>query len=450
MNLINHMPPGRYRHAIIALTEASESFRARLHDPEIPVLALHKREGHDLGLHWRLWRALRELRPALVHTRNLATLEGQLPAWLAGVRARVHGEHGWDIGDLDGSRGRYRRLRRAFRPLVGRYIALSRHQVAYLQDQVGVIEERLSHIYNGVDTERFHPAKRDTESGATPRTSEAQPTHANSATQQPSPPAQDSSPPAPFALSLSKGVGLERASTGSARTDVVPHTARTELVPPPARTDAVPHSTRAGLEGRIHHREPLPIAGFAGSDDVVIGTVMRMQPVKDPLNLVRAFVDLCARVQEPERLRLVMIGDGSLRAEAQALLEQAGLADQSWLPGAREDIPDLLRGFDLFVLPSKAEGICNTILEAMATGLPVVATDVGGNPDLVQPGITGSLVPASNPVALAKTLAAYVTDPDRRRREGGMARARAEQHFSMDAMVQAYLRVYASALESKT
>jgi sugar transferase (PEP-CTERM/EpsH1 system associated) len=364
VNLINHMPSGHYHHAIIALTEASESFRARLHDPEIAVLALHKREGHDLGLHLRLWRALRQLRPAIVHTRNLATLESQLPAWLAGVRARVHGEHGWDIGDLDGSRGRYRTLRRAFRPLVGRYIALSSHQVAYLQDQVGVIEERLSHIYNGVDTERFHPANRD-----------------------------------------------------------------------------------ADAAGRVHQREPLPIAGFAGPGDVVIGTVLRMQPVKDPLNLAQAFVELCAQVEEPERLRLVMIGDGPLRAEALALLEQAGLADQSWLPGAREDIPDLLRGLDLFVLPSQAEGICNTILEAMATGLPVVATDVGGNPDLVQPGITGSLVPASNPVALAKTLATYVTDPDRRRREGGMARARAEKHFSMDAMVHGYMNVYARALE---
>jgi glycosyltransferase involved in cell wall biosynthesis len=88
-----------------------------------------------------------------------------------------------------------------------------------------------------------------------------------------------------------------------------------------------------------------------------------------------------------ERLRLVMIGDGPLRAQAQAELDQAGVAHLAWLPGERRDVADVMRGLHAFVLPSIAEGISNTILEAMASALPVIATDVGGNADLVQAGV---------------------------------------------------------------
>ena len=141
-----------------------------------------------------------------------------------------------------------------------------------------------------------------------------------------------------------------------------------------------------------------------------------------------------------------MIGDGPLRAEVREFLEQAGVADQAWIPGAREDIPDCLRTLDLFVLPSLAEGICNTILEAMATGLPVIATDVGGNPDLVAAGETGTLVPAGEPQVMADALVDYITDADRREREGSAARSRAEKEFSMEVMVRGYMDVYARAL----
>ncbi len=101
VNLINRIPGDRYRHAIVALSESTD-FTKRLHR-EIPVYALHKREGKDLGLHWRFYRLFRRLKPDIVHTRNLNALEAQLPAWLAGVEGRVHGEHGWDVHDFDGS-----------------------------------------------------------------------------------------------------------------------------------------------------------------------------------------------------------------------------------------------------------------------------------------------------------------------------------------------------------
>ena len=168
-----------------------------------------------------------------------------------------------------------------------------------------------------------------------------------------------------------------------------------------------------------------------------------MQGVKDPLNLVEAFVHL--RRTRPDlapRARLVMVGEGPLREAALARLKAEGADQDAWLPGSREDVPEQLRGFDVFALPSRAEGISNTILEAMATGLPTVVTDVGGNPELVRDGETGWLVPSADPAALAEGLARYVENPALAREHGASGRARAEREFSLTAMVERYLSVY--------
>jgi glycosyltransferase involved in cell wall biosynthesis len=110
----------------------------------------------------------------------------------------------------------------------------------------------------------------------------------------------------------------------------------------------------------------------------------------------------------------------------------------------RQDVPLLLRGFDAFVLPSLAEGISNTVLEAMATGLPVVATRVGGNPELVEHGVTGALVPADNPLVLAAALRCYVEDGRLRDAHGDAARRRVLQHFTLERMAQGYHDLYVS------
>jgi sugar transferase (PEP-CTERM/EpsH1 system associated) len=191
--------------------------------------------------------------------------------------------------------------------------------------------------------------------------------------------------------------------------------------------------------------------GFIRPDSVVVGTIGRMLPVKDQLTLMQAFVRLLGRFPDlRQTLRLVVIGDGPLREQAMRILCDNGAQDLAWLPGRRDDIAEQLRGMDLFVLPSIAEGISNTILEAMATGLPVVATDVGGNGELVLNGKTGKLVPPSHPESMLYAVYEYVTAPALRMVHGKEARARVMQKFSMKAMVEGYMKVYDSLSEGST
>ena len=190
--------------------------------------------------------------------------------------------------------------------------------------------------------------------------------------------------------------------------------------------------------------------GFVASKSFVVGTVGRMEAVKDQLTLVRAFLHLVQDNPDArERMRLVMIGDGSLRRPAKELLRKAKVEGLAWLPGERRDVAEIMRAMDLFVLPSLRVGISNTILEAMATGLPVVATEVGGNPELVNAGETGELVPHSNAPAMAKAITNYSSQPEKARDHGRNARRKVEREFSMEAMVNGYLRTYDNALHQR-
>lgn len=351
VNLINRMPVEAYRHAIIALTEVSAAFASRIRRDDVLFFSLNKSGGHGVKLYPQLYRLFRQLAPAIVHTRNLAALEAAVPAWLAGVPVRIHGEHGRDVGDLDGSLPKYQWLRRAFRPFVTQYIALSRDLEAYMTHQVGIPARRIAQIHNGVDAESFRPAP-------------------------------------------------------------------------------------AG-------RSPLPGCPFGQSGEWLVGTVGRMQPVKDQMTLARAFIrTLELAPGAAKSLRLVMVGDGPLKSRVEALLAAAGVAHLAWLPGERSDVAEIMRGLDCFVLPSLAEGISNTILEAMASGLPVIATAVGGNAELVAVGTTGVLVPAANAEAMAQALLGYFTDRQTAAGHGRAGRARVVGQFSLDAMVDRYRQEY--------
>ncbi|MYM97522.1 TIGR03088 family PEP-CTERM/XrtA system glycosyltransferase [Duganella vulcania] len=350
INLINHLPPDRYRHAIVCLRDYSD-YHLRIRRPGVEIISLNKREGKDWAHYLRLFQTLKRLHPLMIHTRNLSGIEGQLLAAVAGVRLRVHGEHGRDMHDLHGLSRKYRLLRKLLRPLIGHFIAVSKDLETWLIGTIGARPQRVTHICNGVDSLQFHP----------------------------------------------------------------------RLGPPAA----------------------VGPAGFLCEDAFVIGSVGRMAEVKDHLTLVHAFILLIAEHALPrDRLRLLIAGDGPSRQACLDLLRQAGMDELAWLPGNRDDIPQLMRAMDVFVQPSLAEGMSNTILEAMATGLPVVATAVGGNPDLVRGGWTGTLVPPSSPAMLADALNDYYRLPALAVSHGQRGRRRVLAEYSLNAMADAYLAVY--------
>ena len=351
VNLINRIPEDRYRQAIICL-DKSTNFARNISSPNVEIVELNKRPGKDVGCYFRFWKVLRRLRPDVVHTRNLGTIDLVYPALLAGVPYRIHGEHGWDMVDLHGENRKYRRLRRACVPFFQHVTTVSRHLRSWLIDEIGVAPDKVTSIVNGVDTKRFSPT------------------------------------------SFSK-----------------------------------------------HER----------SAEFVIGTVGRIVPVKDQMTLIRAFRRI-VEDRDPNwpKLRLVIVGDGPLLEELRSVVESAGLDGLVELPGRDEMIPARLQAFDLFVLPSLNEGISNTILEAMATGLPCVATNVGGNPEIVSDGETGQLFPAGDIESLVSAIRRYLDSPELLHKHGARARQMAESMFSLDRMVEHYLTVYDAILEKRS
>ncbi|HEX9771840.1 MAG TPA: glycosyltransferase, partial [Steroidobacteraceae bacterium] len=187
----------------------------------------------------------------------------------------------------------------------------------------------------------------------------------------------------------------------------------------------------------------LPWADVARGTIVVFGTVGRLDRIKNQAALIDALAAIVKRDPRARaRLRLIIVGDGPERSALEDTTRRHSLADVVWFAGARNDIPELMRAMDVFVLSSRNEGISNTILEAMASALPVVAARVGGNPELVAHGSTGALYDPTAPDALAAALAAYADGASLRREHGLAARRRICEGFSLEAMVGRYESFY--------
>ncbi len=183
----------------------------------------------------------------------------------------------------------------------------------------------------------------------------------------------------------------------------------------------------------------------------IIGSVGRIQDVKNHRCLIDAFIQLRQLLAStPLQLRLVIVGDGPLLPSIKEQVNAAGIADSVWLPGARTDIADLMHSFSVFALPSIAEGTPVTILEAMACGLPIVATRVGGIPEIVSHEVNGMLVPPSDTDALALALAAYCQHPKRAAQHGKAGREMVVQKNSMAAMLAGYIKLYDTLCATKT
>jgi glycosyltransferase involved in cell wall biosynthesis len=187
-----------------------------------------------------------------------------------------------------------------------------------------------------------------------------------------------------------------------------------------------------------HCRDPWRRANGFGMDDFLVVSVARLDPQKNPLGLIRAFA---AALGHDPRARLLLAGDGSLREAARAEAASLGLADSVRLLGVQPNVAELLAAADVFALFSSYEGNPMAVMEAMAAGLPVVATSVGGVPEIVVDGETGLLVPAGDMDAFSAALAAVSADLPRRRAMAESARRRA-QAFDAGSMVAGYAALF--------
>lgn len=348
--LVNQLPADQFRHTILSVTDIDPVFAQRIDPGRAELIALNKPPGQPFRLYPKAWRVLRQLKPDVVHSCNLAALEFMPVAALAGVPLRVHAEHGMDTAELSGKGSRYLALRRFYRHFVHEQVAVSDALSEYLRTRVGVAPAHVHHIPNGVDTHAFRP-------------------------RQPGDPLPPNYP-------------------------------------------------------------------FEPGRDWVMGTVGRQVDIKNPLLLVDAFIAL-ARSGEPgtERLRLAMVGDGPLAADIRQRLQAADLLDRAWLPGVRGDVAHILRALDCFVLPSRSEATSCTLQEAMATGLPIVATDVGGNAALLDHGRCGTLVPTDN----AHALTDHIRQQQRLGTHNAQAIAaldKARQHYALGAVLRRYSALF--------
>lgn len=360
INLVNSLPRELARHRIVALCDIDRQFADQITTENCQYECL----GADTSQQTlrqlpNVYRRLRELKPAIVHTRNISTLECQVAAWAARIPCRVHGEHGWDQADLYGSNTRYTQLRKLIRRFVHRQVALSTRTAKYLEGTIGVPKFAIREIHNGVDTSRF----------------------SNRANQ----------------------VSLTTPSDW-------------------------------------------PFA----AEHFVVGTVGRLSSIKNQSLLCRAFGALLQQNPEfREQARLVIVGDGPDKAKLIKILDELNVLNFVWFAGDRRDVPALLQKMSVFCLPSKAEGLSNSILEAMSSSLPVVATEVGGNSEQIEDGVSGTIVSNEDQSGLETAILRYFRDSATRAKHGRAARDRVEANFSLPKMVHDYGCLYSELLNER-
>jgi len=343
LNCINQMQDENFKHVIISLTDAN-NFAQSEHN-HIEVHCLGKQAGSDLGIHFKLFKLLRKIKPAILHTYNLPTIEYHPISWLAGVRGHIHAEHGRDIGDPQGLNKKHNFLRKVMASFIQRYISVSEDLHLWLINSVGIPKSKALMIQNGINTERFNVPKTE-------------------------------------------------------------------------------------------------------SEKLRLAIVARITPVKDHLNLLKAFALLNNKLGKAAMPELAIVGDGEQRAELENYCQEHGL-DTVFFLGARDDIEHILSQTDVFVLSSIAEGIPMTILEAMSAKTPIVATKVGGIPEVVDEGKEGFLVDKSNAEALAQGLLHYIKQPELILEHGENARNKVLNKFNEKHMVQAYLEQYKALTEGQ-
>jgi glycosyltransferase involved in cell wall biosynthesis len=228
-------------------------------------------------------------------------------------------------------------------------------------------------------------------------------------------------------IATSEAVAADLVARGQAPRD--------KIVTIPNRPDArdlAPTRARAAVRHELG----------AGADEPLVGVVARLTAQKG----VADFLDAAAALDGRGGWRAVVVGDGPLRRDLEARARRLGLAPRCRFVGIRADLGDLLAAFDLLVVPSRSEGLPYLVLEAMVAGTPLIATEVGGIPEVLADGVHGVLVPPRAPARLAAAIAGCLDDPQSARARAAAARRHAEATLSLRAMLVAVDAVYADVL----
>jgi sugar transferase (PEP-CTERM/EpsH1 system associated) len=350
-NLVKRMDPNRFEHVICAVSRIGpyiDRFRV------MHVVQL-RQQGTSIPVQvGPLARAIREVQPDIVHSRNWGALEAVIAGRWARSCSVVHSEHGVEI-DLSREPLRRTWFRRVAFELADRVMSVSYHLRSCLAEVTGFSAHKIDVIHNGVDTRRFRP-----DFGARNRC---------------------------------------RAAIGLA------------------------------------------------DEDFCIGCVGRLSEIKDYPTMLRAVEILCRSCRS---WRLLIVGEGPERRLLEEMISaNADLQSRVHLLGNHDRVQEFLSAIDVYVLPSVREGISNSLLEAMAAGLPIVVTQTGGNPEVVTDGESGLLFPVADVDRLAELLLLLYRKPELRERLGREARQRVEQEFSLDTMVRRYEQMYSTLREAR-
>lgn len=337
VNLINKLPPSEFKHSIVCISDSDPKFAERISREGVSIYHLNKPPGRSLSYLIQLRKILKALKPDIVHSRNLSTLESQLAGVGLGAK-RVHGEHGWDSANGINNR-KHQLIRRLVKPIIDQYIVLSDESFHYLKNKILVKPNVINTVCNGVDRNKFY----------------------------------------------------------------------------------------CGVK--------------ANKEIIEILAVGRLAEVKNFPLLINAMAKLVYEL-DYKNISLTIIGDGPMRAQLNAQICSLNLQRYCSLPGDSSEIPRLLNDSDIFVLPSTAEGISNTILEAMSTGTAVIATDVGGNSELVVDKDTGIIIPSNDLAALVNAIRTYIERRELSKEHGKNGRHRVDQLFSIELMIDRYSTIY--------
>lgn len=332
----------KYKHIIISLT--SKTKFADNFSSSVDIICLNKQPGNSLGIYFQVYKLLCSIKPDVFHSYNLAGIEFQPMAFLAGIKNRVQSEHGTGTKYFHQVSKTHTFIRYVCSKFCHRIVTVNEKLALWLQQSIHVKASKIQLIENGIDIRKYHNAAE--------------------------------------------------------------------------KRDNTNHVIR-------------------------FGTVARLAPEKDQATLISAFAHLLSFTDLPnKKLSLEIWGDGPLKGTLVTLAQTLGVSDSIHFNGVTNDVPKALAQIDIFVLSSSSEAMPMTILEAMASSLPIISTKVGNIPEHISKSNAGMLIEVGHVEQLAKAMKEFVQNTDYRLSSGALAQKYAKETFDQDKMLVSYDRIY--------